>query len=101
MENANLKNALTELFYSLPISEEKTFDEWFIEQRIINYEILEYNLEDGYVVTKNVISVEDKYFQFEIVNNYDGFDYETDVKFDSIVEVEPYTTLVTKFKEVQ
>ena len=67
MENANLKNALTELFYSLPISEEKSFDEWFNEQRIINYEILEYYLEDGYVVTKNVISVKDKYFQFEIV----------------------------------
>ena len=101
MENVNLKNELAELFYSLPISEEKSFEEWLITHTIIKSSIEEYNLEDGYVVTKNVICVEDKYFEFEIVNNFDGFDYETTVNFDSIVEVEPYTISVTNFKKVK
>ena len=101
MENVTVKNELAELFYSLPISEEKNFDEWLNDQKIIKSDVWEYNLEDGYVVTKNVICVEDRYFQFEIVNNFDGNDYDTLVIFHSIVEVEPYATLVTNFKEVK
>ena len=101
MKNANLKNELTELFYSLPISEEKNFDEWLNEQRIIKTNIIEYNLEDGYAITENVICVEDRYFQFDISNTFDGTDYETNVDLSSIVEVEAYTTLVTYFKKVK
>ena len=101
MENVTVKNELTKLFYSLPISEEKTLLEWIVEQKIIKSDIWEYNLEDGYVVTKNVICVEDRYFQFEMINTYDGYDYETEAKIETALEVEPYATLVTNFKEVK
>ena len=106
MENVTVKNELTKLFYSLPISEEKTLLEWIAEQKIIKSDVWEYNLEDGYAVTKNVICVEDRYFQFEMITtyggyDYGGYDYETEAKIETALEVEPYATLVTKFKEVK
>lgn len=45
MENVIVKNELTKLFYSLPISEEKTLLEWIVEQKIIKSNIWEYNIE--------------------------------------------------------
>ena len=61
----------------------------------IHYEIIDINLEKGYIEYKAIIKIKEKYYSFIYRDSiYDMYDYDTD---QELREVKPTNVVVTKY----
>ena len=61
----------------------------------IHYEIIDINLEKGYIEYKAIIKIKEKYYSFIYRDNiYDMYDYDAD---QELREVKPTNVVVTKY----